>query len=144
LKNNNIQAIINCTEKEPFHEFFKKEQCLRIEINDSKDEMNLINFQSKIFDAIRFIDYNIKNNKSVFVHCYWGLMRSATIVCAYIMIKYNLSKEEAINLVKEQRPYAMNSLYNFNEILDFVDQNRDIIKLLSGEPRVLRTSPLYT
>ena len=90
----------------------------------------MMNFRSKIFDAIRFIDYHIKNNNSVFVHCYWGLMRSATIVTAYIMIKYNLSKEEAIQLVKDQRPLSINSFYNFNEILEFVDENRDFLKLL--------------
>jgi protein-tyrosine phosphatase len=52
-------------------------------------------------------------------------MRSATVVAGYIMMKYNMSAENAINLVREKRPMALSSLYNFNEVLDYVEKNKN-------------------
>jgi hypothetical protein len=37
------------------------------------------------------------------------------------MKKYKIPKDLAIILVKEQRPRALSSFYNFNEILDYVE-----------------------
>jgi protein-tyrosine phosphatase len=49
-------------------------------------------------------------------------MRSATVVCGYLIKKYNMPYRDAINMVKEQRPRALSSLYNFNEILEYVEE----------------------
>ena len=73
-------------------------------------------------NAIFFIENNIKEDKRIYIHCYWGLMRSATVVAGYLIYKYRLSKEEAIHIVKEQRPLALSSMYNFNEVLDFLEK----------------------
>jgi hypothetical protein len=32
-----------------------------------------------------------------------------------------MSSIDAINIVKEQRPRALSSLYNFNEVIEFVE-----------------------
>lgn len=121
LVNNNIQAIVNCTENDQFDEYFNDKQKIRLSINDSKDIDNINKFKNDIMKIIYFIDENIENKKSVYIHCYWGLMRSATVVAAYLMKKYDLSKEDAINIIKEQRPKALVSMYNFNEVLKYID-----------------------
>ncbi len=121
LKKKNIQAIVNCTENEPFHEYFEDKLKLRLSINDSLDEDNMNKFKDEIMKAINFIDQSINENKNVYVHCYWGLMRSATVVTGYLMKKYKLSMEDAIDIVKEQRPMALSSIYNFNEILKVLE-----------------------
>ncbi|XP_050415369.1 dual specificity protein phosphatase 12 [Patella vulgata] len=41
---------------------------------------------------------------SVLVHCFAGVSRSATLVLAYIMNKSNISFDEALSIVKTQRP----------------------------------------
>ena len=124
LIKNNINAILNCTEKEPFHEYFDDKSRFRLEINDSRTPENILKFKNEINNCIDFIDNCIEEDKNIYIHCYWGLMRSATVVAAYLMKKYNLSKEDAINLVKERRPAALSSFYNFNEILEFVNVNK--------------------
>ena len=121
LNNNNIGAIINCTEKEPFDEYFENKYKFRLAINDSRNEDNIKKFKSEIIKSINFIDYCLDNNIPVYVHCYWGLMRSATVVTAYLIKKYNIPYKDAINIIQEQRPYALSSLYNFNEVLEHVD-----------------------
>jgi protein-tyrosine phosphatase len=123
LLDHNIQGIVNCTEHESFHEYFNDEhkRKMRLSINDSRSDENIIKFKSEILETINFIDNCLDENKPVFVHCYWGLMRSATVVAGYLIKKYNLKADDAIFIVKTNRPYSLISFYNFNEILQFVE-----------------------
>ena len=121
LNKNNIQAIVNCTENEPFNEYFDDKCKFRLSINDSRDETNINNFKREIIHAIDFIDASINNNNAVYVHCYWGLMRSATVIAGYLIKKYKLTTEESIGIIKEQRPKALVSFYNFNDVLKYVE-----------------------
>lgn len=123
LKKNKIGAIINCTKDEAFHSYFNDKPRLRLTIDDSKDPNNIKQFESEIINSIEFIDDCLKNNISVYVHCYWGLMRSATVVAAYLIKTYSMSCNDAISFIREQRPYSLSSLYNFNEILLFVEKS---------------------
>jgi len=125
LKNNNIQAIINCTENEPFSDYFDDKLKLRIPVNDSKDEYNIDNFKSFIIESVRFINYCLNNDKRIYIHCYWGLMRSATVVACYLVKKYNLAPNDAIQIIKEKRPRALPSLYNFNDIIIDIYENKN-------------------
>jgi predicted protein tyrosine phosphatase len=122
LKKNNITAIVNCTENEPYHTYFNNKPKLRLAVQDSKEEKNMEKFKVEIIKSINFIEKNISENKPVYVHCYWGLMRSATVVAGYLIKKYNISHIDAINIVKEKRPSALSSLYNFNEILEYLEK----------------------
>ena len=121
LKKHNICAIINCTENDAFSDYFKDKSKFRLSIKDSKDKNNMDKFKNDIIDSIDFIEDCLNQKKPVFVHCYWGLMRSATVIAAYLIKKYNISKLDAINIIKEQRPMALSSIYNFNEILDYIE-----------------------
>jgi hypothetical protein len=49
--------------------------------------------------AIEFIE----NGKTVFVHCHAGVSRSASIVIAYLMSKFNLEFLKAFEFLKEKR-----------------------------------------
>ena len=123
LQKNNIQAILNCTPDLEYHQYFEDKPKFRININDSKNIENINKFKSEVINGINFIEGCVEENKPVYVHCYWGLMRSATLVAGYIIKKYNVSREDAISIVKSQRPRALSSLYNFNEILLHVEEN---------------------
>ena len=118
LKNYYIGAILNCTEYEPFHSYFQHKPTLRLPIQDTRDNQNLQNVFQELENGVHFIDENIKNDKIVLVHCYWGFMRSATVVCAYLMKKYKMKPEMAIQYVREKRPGSLNKMYNFNDLLE--------------------------
>lgn len=123
LTKHNIKAIINCTENEAFSDYFDDSQKIRLAINDGRDVDNINKFKKEIINCIDFIDENLSENRAVYVHCYWGLMRSATVVAGYLIRKYNISSEDAINIIKEQRPMAILPIYNFNEVLHYIEKN---------------------
>jgi len=129
LTEHKIDGIINCTENEPFHEYFNDKPTFRLNINDSKQCDNINKFKDEISEAIIFIDNNLMNGKRIYVHCYWGLMRSATVIAGYLIYKFGLCVDNAINIIKEQRPLAMSSLYNFNEVLVFLENKYKTQKL---------------
>ena len=66
------------------------------------------NFDLKQYFPItfRFIDLHIKNKRNVLVHCRAGVSRSVTVVLNYLMNKYKISVEKALQLVREERPQA--------------------------------------
>jgi len=47
------------------------------------------NLQKYFQPSVRFIKEAIESGGSVFVHCYAGMSRSATIVVAYLMSEHN-------------------------------------------------------
>lgn len=70
-----------------------------IEIDDSLEE-NLINY---LQGALNFIDESQKNNSNILIHCVSGISRSASIVIAYMMKKYQINYEQAFSHVKTRR-----------------------------------------
>lgn len=58
-------------------------------------------------DTNNFIKESLEEERNVLVHCYFGVSRSATIVIAYIMEKYRLSYEAALQRVKAKRRFVM-------------------------------------
>ena len=52
----------------------------------------------------------LANGGVVFVHCFAGISRSASIVIAYLMQENGLSFEQALKLVKERRPQVSPNL----------------------------------
>ncbi len=52
----------------------------------------------------------IKTGKTVFVHCHYGVHRSALIVAA-ILIALGYTSEEAVSLIKEGRPRANPNIF---------------------------------
>ena len=124
-----IKCVLNCTNSEPFIEGILPENQFRIDVLDSRDKENIKEFKEKIIDGIEFIDKRISNQDPVFVHCYWGLMRSATVVAGYLIKKYQIPKEEAIDYVQKRRYGSLSSIYNFNDILQHVENTYLPIKL---------------
>jgi len=125
IKKNNIKAILNCTNEIPFPDNFDKMDTMRINIEDSREDYNLKKIEEEIIKGVDFINKYTEKNENVYVHCFWGLMRSATVVSLYLMKKYNISFIESNKIVNNIRPYSLNNYYNFNDILEKFDKNKN-------------------
>lgn len=117
LKNNDIRSIVNCTNNEEFLDYFDNKAKHRLNIEDNKEESNMLLFTDKLLDAVRFIDNQILINKNVLVHCYWGLMRSPTVIGAYLIMKYHMTTEDVIKFIQEKKCMTFSNIYNFKSIL---------------------------
>ena len=64
--------------------------------------------QSFFASCFKFIESAILENDSgrCLIHCYQGISRSVTIVCAYLMRYHGMSAESSLALVRETRPCA--------------------------------------
>ena len=68
------------------------------------DNQNYNNAMYSCFDRITLvIDQNIITNRRVLVFCHQGFSRSATMVVAYLMRYKNMTKNNAIDLVRNKR-----------------------------------------
>lgn len=120
LQKNQINSIVNCSNEIEFHEYFNDKQKFRLLIDDNKEPENIKKIKENIFDALKFIDNEINKKHVILVHCYYGLMRSATVIAAYLIVKYKMSVNDAVNFLKKKNKIIFNSSYNFIEILEYV------------------------
>ncbi|TPP55849.1 Dual specificity protein phosphatase 12 [Fasciola gigantica] len=77
---------------------FKCFQCKFIELRDepSQDVLDILE------ESLDFIDQALHNG-AVLIHCTMGMSRSATITIAYVMRKFHISYDNALDLVMKRR-----------------------------------------
>lgn len=112
---NKVDVVINCSKKIPF--LNNKKKCIRIPVDDNleKEEiMNMYRFFPKIIDIIHSY---LTKNKIVFVHCYAGKQRSASIVVAYLMKYLRITLKNSIKLLESKRAIVFKPLVNFENAL---------------------------
>jgi len=121
LRNLNIRKIINVTTNirnlfESNDEY--KIQYLRIPLEDSFDSQIGVYFQK----CIDFINLAKDENCSVLIHCQAGISRSPTIALAYIMQSMDMSLDDSLSFVREQRPIVRPNLYFMSQLLIFEER----------------------
>lgn len=85
---------------------FANYEHIHIRQDDDPNENLLQHFKR----SNEFIEKAIANGGGVFVHCAMGKSRSATICCAYLMGKYELSPDDALAQICEGRPVCSPNL----------------------------------
>ena len=71
----------------------------RIDLPDSSSAQ-IIDY---VPDGLRFIHEALKAGRNVLVHCAAGISRSASMVIAYVMVKYSIDFSAAKNIVRAKR-----------------------------------------
>ncbi|KAI5987750.1 hypothetical protein F5J12DRAFT_553926 [Pisolithus orientalis] len=85
-----------CTE----HTFEPQHNWLTVAVQDSEYEDLLIHLPR----TCAFIQSALDSGGRVLVHCMMGISRSATVVCAYLMVSQRLSAHAAIRFLERRRP----------------------------------------
>jgi len=99
LKNEGITHILSAVNVDPFwSEEFVYE---KVPYRDSENE-NIMKHMNK---AIEFIEDARKEGK-VFVHCFYGVSRSTSLVMGYLLMKEGYTYEEALEIIKHKRNIA--------------------------------------
>ena len=72
-------------------------------MNDKKNALKAIRTSQWFEQAFNEIDKAVFHNKRVLVHCQKGYSRSATILAAYLINRFNVTSDEALNFLKSKR-----------------------------------------
>ncbi len=72
-------------------------------------------YLEKIYDQI--IGYQeLNNNKNIFIHCFMGASRSATVVAYYLMRKHKYTVDGAIKFMKQKRNVVNPTMLFYEEL----------------------------
>jgi len=106
-----VKSIVTIREEPLDDEWGKEVKYLHILSND----MGIPEFVDLV-SAVDFVHRRITNNEPVMVHCLAGLGRTGTILACYLVKYQNMSADEAIQKVREERPGSIQS-YPQEEII---------------------------
>lgn len=105
IQKNNINLIINCCAQ--CNVYVCKGGITVYHINYYDDERQNLFLNGALVSILKIIDNHLLNNLGgVLVHCYAGVSRSVSVVIAYLIWKYNMSYNDALNYIRSSRPIA--------------------------------------
>lgn len=100
LKRLNITCILNASIEHP--NYFEGDLVYKkFPIYDHPKQ----NISQYFDDSFNFIENSLKNNKNILIHCHAGISRSSTLVAYYLMKKYVIDAETALNYIKNIRSF---------------------------------------
>lgn len=114
LSDLDIHVIINVTKEISIH-FPDNYLYKKFELYDNDNE----NIGKYLNDIYNFIEE--QQHKKIFIHCKMGASRSASVVIFYLMKKYNMNLDSAIDFVKKKR-MIINPNSRFIETLSQMEQ----------------------
>ncbi len=115
LINHNITHVINVSEE--ISNYYPDDmEYLRISVSDTNDA----SLESYFIKALKFIEN--ADGSNIFIHCFMGSSRSATIVVLYLMKYHKMSFEQAYKFLKTKRP-VVNMNVTFAEELQDIEKN---------------------
>ena len=106
-----VKSIVTVREEPLDDDWIKDVNYLHIMSND----MGVPEFNDLV-QAVDFIHRRITNKEPVMVHCLAGLGRTGTVLASYLIKYQNMSADEAMKKVREQRPGSIQS-YPQEEII---------------------------
>ena len=109
-----VKSIITIREEPLDDDWIKDVNYLHIMSND----MGVPEFDDLVH-VVDFIHKRITSNEPVMVHCLAGMGRTGTILACYLVKYQNMSADEAIQKIREERPGSIQSFPQEEIIFQF-------------------------
>jgi protein-tyrosine phosphatase len=118
LKEKNITVVFNATKDIPFSPSIKKQY--RIPIDDNLQSEEIRNMTLWSHEIVYKVLQETNKGNIILIHCFAGMQRSAIILAMYLIVKYGMTWQQAINYIKGIRPIAFTPAANFkNSLIEF-------------------------
>ena len=109
-----VKSIVTIREEPLDDDWIKDVNYLHVMSND----MGVPEFDDLVH-VVDFIHKRITSNEPVMVHCLAGMGRTGTILACYLVKYQNMSADEAIQKVREERPGSIQSYLQEDIIFQF-------------------------
>ena len=109
-----VKSIVTIREEPLDDDWIKDVNYLHIMSND----MGVPEFDDLVH-VVDFIHKRITSNEPVMVHCLAGMGRTGTILACYLVKYQNMSADEAIQKIREERPGSIQSFSQEEIIFQF-------------------------
>ncbi len=113
-----FDLLINCTFDLPFYSNNKNVNKIRIPLKNDSNNLSYDIITNNIRNIINLIDLTINNNQKVLVFCKYGQQRSPTIICLYLIFKYNWTIMKTIEFIKYKSDNAFRYGINYIDFLN--------------------------
>lgn len=110
-----FDTVINCTKDLKFVSKYTKN--IRIPLDDNLDKHEILNLYNFLPKITTFIYQQLGDSRKVFIHCYAGKQRSASIVVAFCMKYLNMTLADSIYFLTSKRIIVFTPFINFNAAL---------------------------
>ena len=104
IKQEGVKSIVTIREEPLEDEWIKDVNYLHVHSND----MGIPEF-SDLVNSVDFIHQRITNDEPVMVHCLAGLGRTGTVLACYLIKYENMSADDAIQKVRNERHGSIQS-----------------------------------
>lgn len=122
LRQNKIGLVVNCSND--IKNFYEKNiEYIRIPVDDSLQNKDFVIMTNHLFPVVPYIDYYLNKNVPVFVHCFAGMQRSASVIAAYLLYKFKIPLYQTIIYIQKKRNIAFTPQINFIDSLLIYDYN---------------------
>ena len=111
-----VKSIVTIREEPLDDSWVKNVNYLHVSSND----MGVPEFDDLVY-AVDFIHSRLTHDEPVLVHCLAGLGRTGTILASYLVKYQNISADEAIQKVREERPGSIQSFPQEEIIFQFAE-----------------------
>jgi len=98
-----FSMIVNCTKEDEVAFPECDSICIRIPVRDHPYESALILSYMQETDVLEKMYTQLKNNKTVLVHCSSGMQRSCAVVSCYLIRYHNMTAQSAIDFIKSKK-----------------------------------------
>lgn len=119
MSKHDIHFVVNCSKTIPFLNGYDLEQ-YRVPVDDDPTNNDVILSHFPV--VVRAIDSVLQKGKGVLVHCRAGMQRSASVVAAYLMYKYHLSAQNAMDAIKSRKNETFWPMPTFGKALQQYDK----------------------
>jgi len=121
LEKHNIGLVVNCSKDIPNY-FEDSLKYIRVSVEDKLDQ-DIYTFLDK---TINIMDKYLNDNpeKNIFVHCFMGSSRSATVIIAYLIKFRKYTRRDALLFLRQKRPLVNINVDFFKQLKKFESNYR--------------------
>lgn len=111
-------VVVNCTRDIQFTRGPREYSAIRVPVDDDGNERAWHHtLVATVPAVVDHMDGWVKQRKRILVHCAAGMQRSPMVVACYLMSRYSITPDQAVNFIREKRPIAFTPAVNFRGFL---------------------------